>query len=190
MTTAFRTMSASISGCGEVLRLQTLAGTRSPHSGGDALKTSYGFAASLVATLLAFGPAVAADYQGAASYIGTQWVITWPTSTASCSIEVQNQLLGPVEFIIDGSAYLASPVTLVTPPPTMHFYDGPPGGALTVATFNGNDHLTCGSDRLLAPGAAATPAAVPTMSEWAIILLGIMLAGGAALIIHRRRMTA
>jgi hypothetical protein len=31
------------------------------------------------------------------------------------------------------------------------------------------------------------PAAVPTLSEWAMILLGAMLAGGAALHLHRRR---
>ena len=33
----------------------------------------------------------------------------------------------------------------------------------------------------------AAPAAVPTMSEWAMILLGLALAGGAALTIQRRR---
>lgn len=31
------------------------------------------------------------------------------------------------------------------------------------------------------------PAAVPTMSEWAMILLGLLLAGGAALMIQKRR---
>ena len=38
--------------------------------------------------------------------------------------------------------------------------------------------------------AAAAPAAVPTMTEWAMILLGVLLAGGAALTIQRRRLTA
>lgn len=33
-------------------------------------------------------------------------------------------------------------------------------------------------------------AAVPTLSEWAMILLGLMLAGGATLYIQRRRLTA
>lgn len=33
----------------------------------------------------------------------------------------------------------------------------------------------------------AAPAAVPTMSEWATILLGAMLAGAAALTLQRRR---
>lgn len=35
--------------------------------------------------------------------------------------------------------------------------------------------------------AIAPPAPVPTISEWALILLGVMLAGGAALMIQRRR---
>lgn len=32
------------------------------------------------------------------------------------------------------------------------------------------------------------PAAIPTLTEWAMILLGVALAGGAALMIQRRRM--
>ncbi|MFC5344128.1 IPTL-CTERM sorting domain-containing protein [Brevundimonas staleyi] len=32
-----------------------------------------------------------------------------------------------------------------------------------------------------------TPSTVPTLSEWAMILLGLMLAGGAAVVIQRRR---
>ena len=38
--------------------------------------------------------------------------------------------------------------------------------------------------------AAAAPAPVPTFSEWAMILFGLMLAGGAALYIQRRQMAA
>lgn len=36
----------------------------------------------------------------------------------------------------------------------------------------------------------APPAPVPTMSEWALILFGVMLAGGVALHLHRRRVAA
>jgi hypothetical protein len=32
------------------------------------------------------------------------------------------------------------------------------------------------------------PTPVPTMTEWAMILLGLMLAGGAAVLIQRRQM--
>ena len=38
--------------------------------------------------------------------------------------------------------------------------------------------------------AAAAPASIPTLSEWAMILLGVALAGGAALTLHRRRQAA
>lgn len=38
-----------------------------------------------------------------------------------------------------------------------------------------------------APLASSTPTSVPTLSEWALILFGTILAGGAALYIQRRR---
>lgn len=34
---------------------------------------------------------------------------------------------------------------------------------------------------------SSSPAAVPTLSEWAMIMLGALMTGGAALMIHRRR---
>ena len=36
----------------------------------------------------------------------------------------------------------------------------------------------------------AAPATVPTLSEWAMILFGVMLAGGAAVLVQRRRLNA
>ncbi|WP_428152219.1 IPTL-CTERM sorting domain-containing protein [Brevundimonas sp.] len=44
--------------------------------------------------------------------------------------------------------------------------------------------------RNIASGTVVGPAPVPTLSEWAMILFGTILAGGAALVIQRRRMTA
>lgn len=41
--------------------------------------------------------------------------------------------------------------------------------------------------RTLVLTAPSAPTPVPTMTEWAMILLGVMLAGGAALTIHSRR---
>lgn len=38
--------------------------------------------------------------------------------------------------------------------------------------------------------AVGGPATVPTLSEWAMILFGLLLAGGAAVYIQRRRITA
>jgi hypothetical protein len=67
------------------------------------------------------------------------------------------------------------------------FPPGPPDGPLTRATVNGADYLTCGAHRLLLPGYVAPPAPVPTMTEWAMILLGAALAGAAALTVQRRR---
>lgn len=43
---------------------------------------------------------------------------------------------------------------------------------------------------VLGVAAAPPPAPVPTLSEWAMILFGTVLAGGAALYIQRRRLTA
>lgn len=45
-------------------------------------------------------------------------------------------------------------------------------------------------DDVILNSTVAAPAAVPTMSEWAMILLGVLLVGGAALTIQRRRLTA
>jgi len=42
----------------------------------------------------------------------------------------------------------------------------------------------------IGPTPSSPPAAVPTMSEWAMILLGVLLAAGAALTVQRRRMPA
>lgn len=39
-------------------------------------------------------------------------------------------------------------------------------------------------------GAAPAPAPVPTLSEWAMILFGLILAGGAAVMVQRRRLAA
>ncbi|MFC5346087.1 IPTL-CTERM sorting domain-containing protein [Brevundimonas staleyi] len=54
--------------------------------------------------------------------------------------------------------------------------NGSPNGPYTMR-FNGPGTVTLG----------APPAPVPTLSEWAMILLGLMLAGGAALHLQRRR---
>ncbi|NBB65879.1 IPTL-CTERM sorting domain-containing protein [Pseudomonas sp. ODNR1LW] len=54
--------------------------------------------------------------------------------------------------------------------------------------FSGSDSSTV-RQLILTPTAATTPpSTIPTMSEWAMILFGLSLAGGAALYIQRRRM--
>ncbi|HEY4587155.1 MAG TPA: IPTL-CTERM sorting domain-containing protein [Brevundimonas sp.] len=42
----------------------------------------------------------------------------------------------------------------------------------------------------IGPTPSSPPAAVPTMGEWAMILLGVVLAAGSALTVQRRRMAA
>lgn len=58
----------------------------------------------------------------------------------------------------------------------------PGGGPFTLGTSG------FPSDLIFQVVQVATPAAVPTLSEWAMILLGLMLAGGAALYLQRRQM--
>ncbi len=53
----------------------------------------------------------------------------------------------------------------------------------SATTVNGADSLTSGT---IVGVPAAAP--VPTLSEWAMILLGVIMAGGAALYIQRRRL--
>jgi len=94
-----------------------------------------------------------------------------------------------VSLDIDGVIYSSFPTAIsrhqnVT---TIYFDVGPPNGSIRSVIINGADHLTCGADRLTLPGAIVAPAPVPTLSEWATILLGGMLAGGAALTLQRRR---
>lgn len=149
------------------------------------MKTLFGMVA--VAGLLLAGPTVAADYQGTASYVGSVWNVAWPVNVTSCDAEVLAQLVTPISMTIDGAPYSASIFYLSYGlPSVVGFQPGPPDGVLTAITVGGVDHLTCGADRLLlTPVAAPTP--VPTLSEWAMILLGVLLAGGAALTIQRRR---
>ena len=62
-----------------------------------------------------------------------------------------------------------------------------PDGTVSRMTVNGRTYIDHGSYRLLLPN---LPEPVPTLSEWAMILFGLILAGGAAVMIQRRRMTA
>ena len=141
-----------------------------------------------MAAALSVGPVAAADIQGTASFSGAQWVIKWPNATTLCMAEMISQITPPFILTIDGAAINAQPSSLSSSAPTTLTYQaGPPDGVLSSATINGADHLTCGADRFMLPGAVVVPAPVPTLSEWAMILLAAMLAGGAALMIQRRR---
>lgn len=82
---------------------------------------------------------------------------------------------------------------------TVCYVRGAGGSALDAATFgpgNCNDFLvdpessvgTANSPTVVT--APPLPATVPTLSEWAMILFALLLAGGAALMIHRRQIIA
>jgi len=153
------------------------------------MKTRYAAVAAGMAALLAVGPAAAADYMGTASFEDWAgvWRIAWPLNVSPCITELNDQVTRPHTFTVDGATRSTSAYSITHGPPAqVYFNPGPPDGLLTRATVNGADHLTCGADRLLLPGYVAPPTPVPTLSEWAMILLGVMLAGGA-LTLRRRR---
>lgn len=62
-----------------------------------------------------------------------------------------------------------------------------PEGTVSRMTVNGRTYVDHAGYRLLLPD---LPAPVPTMTEWAMILFCMILAGGAALYIQRRRQVA
>ena len=55
-------------------------------------------------------------------------------------------------------------------------------GACAGGSYTAGSHITAGTM------VGAPPVAVPTMSEWAMILFGLILASGAALYIQRRKL--
>ena len=61
---------------------------------------------------------------------------------------------------------------------------------VTGGVFVLNSENTNGAGSSLTTAAAAPPATVPTLSEWAMILFGVILAGGAALHVQRRQFAA
>ena len=65
--------------------------------------------------------------------------------------------------------------------------DALPDGTVSGMTVNGRTYIDHASYRLLLPN---LPAPVPTLSEWAMLVFGLLLAGGATQYIQRRRTTA
>lgn len=95
-------------------------------------------------------------------------------------------------------AYSATAFSLSTPSVinyianTIHSHQMFFGGNVTVTggDYVINSEATNGAGSSLTTAAAAPPATVPTLSEWAMILFGVILAGGAALYVQRRRFAA
>jgi len=169
--------------------LQTMKKTISAAAWAATLSLSV---AGAVSSLLLASPAVAADYIGVDSeFMGVRGV-SWKVNIIPCLAELEAQYQGQVFLVtIDNVVYTTSFAEVgyssgPEGPGTIRFSGTPLTGTLQKVTIGGASQLTCGADRLLLPNAVA-PAPVPTLSEWAMILLGVLLAGGAALTIQRRR---
>lgn len=81
---------------------------------------------------------------------------------------------GTHDFTVDVAGTFMSVCMMPGPPPNFTPLPMPcPQAASTVQTYRIQ--------------VASSPTAIPTMTEWAMILLGVALAGGAALTIQRRR---
>lgn len=158
------------------------------------MKLGREMAAIATGALLLAGPAMAADYQGVFGRNNGHHVITWAYNATQCKVEFDGQLK-QVKLVVDGASYASQNTfsDLSSSYSNIYMDDSIPYHVLatSVSIESGRDYISCGSDRLLFPGAVvAPPAPVPTLSEWAMILLTALLAGGAALTIHRRRQAA
>lgn len=106
----------------------------------------------------------------------------------------------PSAYVIDldqdtSINYVPSDVRPGAGTPTLAISAEAPGGGNVLFTHAYATHQsfpnTVASSFVVDVGAAPPPppATVPTLSEWAMILLGLLLAGGAALHLNRRRMS-
>ena len=145
-------------------------------------------AVTLAAMLLSAGPVLAADVQASASYNGGVWSISAPTNAGACAgVLIGLHSPGAISLVVDGVTYSGNASVISHGNPMfIELYSGVPSGSLSSITFFGQSSIVCGPDRVLLPSNMA-PAPIPTMTDWAMILFGVLLAGAAALTIHRRR---
>ena len=163
------------------------------------------------ATLLAAPAALAQTYTIQRSFTGAGGVTGTATlemanSTQTGTVSVGNSIAVPAELVSATLTFnnLGSAPTSTTfnRSQLSGFIFGRSGGAITDINFwaptNADGYalsgfmafgtnVTKGGYSVAATNAAAAPAAVPTMTEWAMIGFALALAGGAALMIQRRR---
>ena len=157
------------------------------------MKKLFATTVMIAALLSCAGTAAAGTYQGVASHDGTQWEIywinVWPTcSFKSLSSSSPSVVLATIDGVDRDLTRYNIGVNNITGKNYLTFLPSPPG-VLNKMTFQGQDSFQCEGHTFLLPGYVA-PTGIPTMSEWAMILLGVLLAGGAALMIQRRRPAA
>lgn len=154
--------------------------------------TVYGLPGSCVLTTLPrvqvnAGPQVAitqpiyACTRSDGSYAGF-WTANFPTTDS----EFLSVTYTPTAFS------LSTPSVINYGAGTIHSHHNFYGASVTVTggVFVINSEVTNGAGSSLTTAAAAPPDTVPTLSEWAMILFGALLAGGAALHVQRRRFAA
>lgn len=146
--------------------------------------------AAVLSIISAAAPATAATYASTVIYDGG-WKVSWNVVQPSCRhTDFPSTVINSSVFV-GGIEHQVNSVTINTGDPTVTYiiFSGAiPNGQLTSIKHNGESFIECGGDTYLLPGyVAPAPAAIPTLSEWAMILLGVALAGAAALTIHRRR---
>lgn len=136
--------------------------------------------------------ASAATIQGVATYDGTQWVIAWDGVSPVCASDFFAVSFANLDVRIDGTDYAVTQdgmeIDAILNRNSVSLPASVPNGAFQSFTINGATSLPCDGHTFLMPPAAV--AAVPTLSEWGMILFAIILAGGAALHIQHRRQTA
>lgn len=150
------------------------------------------FAAAAAVSILAMsaGPALAGSYQGVATRNSGRWQVIWDGVAPVCTSSSLNTAAKekPTKAIVDGiEVTLVLYVTTESGNRRTIVYDPSPDGDITSIRIDGQASISCEGHTLLLPNSVAPPTPVPTMTEWAMILLGVMLAGAAALTIHRRR---
>jgi hypothetical protein len=127
------------------------------------------------------GPASAATFASRAVFEVDRWNLSWPVQHADCGA-VNPLPLSSFAFVVDGESYAPTSISVDVGDPdlTVMAFTGVPNGNILFVTNYGNKHLVCGPHTYLLPDNVATAPAIPTLSEWAMILLGLLLAGGAA----------
>ena len=139
------------------------------------------------------GSALANTYQGTVVRTGDgAWTVGWIGVTPLCDpFDFFNTSQLPTTATVDGvEVPLETPFATVDPQGYSIKYRPSPDGNLTSIKIDGKTSFQCEMHTFLLPGYVAPPAPVPTLSEWAMILLGVVLAGGAATFIQRRRHAA
>lgn len=149
-------------------------------------------AAAASILVMSAGPVLADTYQGTAVRYGVSWAVEWSGVTPNCGVvglfAAANK---PTTAIVDGAEVSLTPsITSQSVQTYTLVFTPSPNGNLTSIKIDGKTSLPCDMHTFLLPGHVAPPTPVPTLSEWAMILLGLTLAGGAALHLQRRRLTA